>query len=122
MGRPKLDLDTMQFNGWDKLDALIVWGSEAYCAKELGISISTLESRIQEKHGMTFHEYRLKIREGAINIPILKKQLDVAMMGNVGMLIWLGKQYCGQSEKVTQDLKPQTIQLNYSIQDESNDK
>ncbi len=28
-----------------------------------------------------------------------RKQIDVALQGNVVMLIWLGKQYLGQAEK-----------------------
>ncbi len=31
------------------------------------------------------------------------KQYDLAMAGNVTMLIWLGKQYLGQSEKISWD-------------------
>lgn len=31
-----------------------------------------------------------------------KKQLEVALAGNVVMLIWLGKQMLGQSEQITQ--------------------
>lgn len=29
-----------------------------------------------------------------------RKQIDVALKGNITMLIWLGKQYLGQAEKV----------------------
>ncbi len=29
-----------------------------------------------------------------------RKQISVAMQGNVTMLIWLGKQYLGQAEKI----------------------
>jgi len=29
-----------------------------------------------------------------------KKQITVALKGNISMLIWLGKQYLGQSEKI----------------------
>lgn len=29
-----------------------------------------------------------------------RKQIQVAMQGNVTMLIWLGKQYLGQAEKI----------------------
>lgn len=28
-----------------------------------------------------------------------KKQIQLAMQGNLGMLVWLGKQYLGQSDK-----------------------
>ena len=33
-------------------------------------------------------------------IELREKQWELAMMGNVQMLIWLGKQYLGQSDKV----------------------
>ena len=33
-------------------------------------------------------------------IELRQKQWELAMMGNVQMLIWLGKQYLGQSDKV----------------------
>ena len=32
-------------------------------------------------------------------IELREKQWELAMMGNVQMLIWLGKQYLGQSDK-----------------------
>ena len=32
-------------------------------------------------------------------IALKKKQFDMAMKGNVPMLIWLGKQYLGQMDK-----------------------
>jgi hypothetical protein len=35
-----------------------------------------------------------------MRINLLKKQYDVAMAGNVSMLIWLGKNILGQSDKV----------------------
>jgi hypothetical protein len=36
---------------------------------------------------------------------LLKKQFEVAMSGNVGLLIWLGKQYLGQSDVEKTELK-----------------
>ena len=32
-----------------------------------------------------------------------RKQIDVALKGNVTMLIWLGKQYLGQAEKIEEN-------------------
>ena len=37
---------------------------------------------------------------GILKKRLKKKQIDVAMQGNVTMLIWLGKQYLGQAEKI----------------------
>jgi len=35
-----------------------------------------------------------------LNQRLKKKQIQVALSGNVSMLIWLGKQYLGQADKV----------------------
>jgi hypothetical protein len=96
-GRPKKNLEDMKFDGWDQLDALIVWASEKYCAEKLGISVDSLATKIKEK-GYSFSEYKHK-RQEPMRINLLKKQYDVAMTGNVSMLIWLGKQYLEQSDK-----------------------
>jgi predicted DNA-binding protein (UPF0251 family) len=34
------------------------------------------------------------------NAKIRRKQYDLAMDGNVGMLVWLGKQWCGQRDQM----------------------
>lgn len=97
-GRPKKSLENMQFDGWDQLDALIVWASQEYCCDKLGVNTDTLTAKIREKFGMGFSEYKFK-RQEPMRINLLKKQYDVAMSGNVSMLIWLGKNQLGQSDK-----------------------
>lgn len=45
-----------------------------------------------------------------------KKQIQLAMKGNLGMLVWLGKQYLGQSEKQeigAKDGQPITFKVVY---------
>lgn len=96
MARPKKELSDIKFDGWDQLDALIVWASEEYCAEKLGMSVDSLARRLNEK-GFSFAEYKRK-RQEPMRINLLKKQYDTAMQGNVTMLIWLGKQYLGQKE------------------------
>ena len=98
MARPRKELEDIEFNGWDQLDALVVWASEVYCADKLGINIDTLATRIKERTGLSFSEYKHQKQE-PMRINLLKKQYDVAMSGNVSMLIWLGKQHLGQSDK-----------------------
>jgi hypothetical protein len=98
MSRPRKELEDIEFNGWDQLDALIVWASEAYCAEKLGINVDTLAARIKERSGISFSEYKQQ-RQEPMRINLLKKQYDVAMNGNVAMLIWLGKQHLNQSDK-----------------------
>ena len=48
--------------------------------------------------------FRSAIKRGQANHhqSLRRKQYEVAMRGNVSMLIWLGKQYLGQTEKVQQ--------------------
>jgi len=110
MARPTKDLEDIEFNGWDQLDALIVWASQEYCAEKLGISVDSLARRLKEK-GFSFAEYKRKKQE-PMRINLLKKQYDVAMQGNVSMLIWLGKQHLGQSEKQEHEVKAAGITLN----------
>jgi hypothetical protein len=99
MARPIIELESIKFDGWDQLDALIIWASQEYCAEKLGISIETLATRIKEKSGLSFPEYKHQKKE-PLRINLLKKQYDVAMAGNVSMLIWLGKNELGQKDKI----------------------
>jgi hypothetical protein len=103
-GRPPKLLEKMKFDGWDILDAEIVWGTKDYCCEKLNIGGSALDRKIQDKFHCTFEEYKEKKR-GLIYRNLFKKQYEVAMTGNVSMLIWLGKQYLNQSEK-SQVLEP----------------
>lgn len=98
MARPTKDLENMNFDGWDQLDALIVWASQEYCCEKLGVNTDTLTKKIKEKYEMSFSEYKSK-RQEPMRINLMKKQYDIAMAGNVSMLIWLGKQYLNQSDK-----------------------
>lgn len=97
-GRPRKDLEEMEFDGWEMLSELAVFYTAQDCAEKLGFSVDTLERRINEKFSLTFAEFKNKCREG-IKSNILHKQYEVAMQGNVTMLMWLGKQYCGQVDK-----------------------
>ena len=118
MARPTKDLENMEFDGWDQLDALIVWASQEYCAEKLGISIETVATKIKNKYGLSFPEYKHKRQEG-LRINLLKKQYDVAMAGNVSMLIWLGKQYLKQSDKIEQEIGSGNINITISEKEDS---
>jgi hypothetical protein len=104
MARPTKDLESMEFDGWDQLKVLAIWATAEYCAEQLGISADSLDRRLREKFGHGFAEYKKKVQE-PMRINLLKKQYDVAMSGNVSMLIWLGKQHLGQKDKVEQEVK-----------------
>jgi hypothetical protein len=104
MARPTKDLESMEFDGWDQLKVLAIWATAEYCSEQLGISADSLDRRLREKFGHGFAEYKKKVQE-PMRINLLKKQYDVAMSGNVSMLIWLGKQHLGQKDKVEQEVK-----------------
>ena len=62
-------------------------------AEALGFDDTTLKRK--------FENFLTKGR-GDLKKKLKRKQIEVAMQGNVSMLIWLGKQYLDQSEKVVE--------------------
>jgi len=105
MARPPMKLEDIKFDGWDQLDALIMWANKTYCCEVLKMNEKTLTARIKEKHGLSFYDYKEQKKE-AMRVNLRKKQYDVAMAGNVSMLIWLGKNELGQTDK--QDIEQKT--------------
>lgn len=67
-------------------------------AAQCNCSPDTVQRRIKEDKGMTFLEY-WKIKSSSGSIALRRKQYQLAMSGNVSMLIWLGKQHLGQKEQ-----------------------
>lgn len=86
MGRPQKPIDE------DQVFLLASFGlTNKEIAATVDCSVSTLTNRFDDiiKEG---HERR--------NGSLRRKQYEVAMGGNAALLIWLGKQYLGQTEKV----------------------
>lgn len=85
-GRKKIEIDKKEV---EKLAGLGCTVEEI--AEFLGVSKRTLE-----------RNFVAAINKGRehVKISLKKKQFDVAMKGNVSMLIWLGKNYLGQKDKV----------------------
>jgi hypothetical protein len=69
--------------------------SLAEIAAVVGCSVDTLSNNYSEviKRGREFGKCSLR-----------RKQFDVAMNGNINMLIWLGKQYLEQRDKNYNDM------------------
>lgn len=62
-------------------------------------SPDTIERACKREFGETFAEvYKKHASKGRISLR--RKQYEVAMSGNTALLIFLGKQYLGQSDKV----------------------
>ena len=92
-GRPIKEID------WKLLDSVLQFGAKLMdCSDILEASDDTIQKRIREQFGITFSEYRER-RMSKMRMRLLQKQYDVAMQGNVALLIWLGKQHLGQTDK-----------------------
>lgn len=93
MGRNKIKID------WKKVDNALMAGSNGVqVAAMLGIHYDTLANACQREHKTNFSDYLQAKREKGNNL-LLNKQYELAMKGDRGMLIWLGKQRLNQSDK-----------------------
>lgn len=93
MGRPKIDIDWNEFDKLCRMQCTL-----AEIASWFDCSEDTIERRVKETYGVTFAE-RFSQKRGVGKIALRRKQYQLATEGNVALLIWLGKQYLGQSDK-----------------------
>lgn len=93
MGRPKIDID---FELVDNLIKIFCTGEEI--ASVLGVHYDTLYNRVKEEFDMTFSDY-IKSKQGEGKASLRRMQWKKAQAGNSTMLVWLGKQYLGQTDK-----------------------
>lgn len=92
-GRPKIEIN------WDQFDKLCgLQCTKLEIASYFDCSEDTIERRVKEVHGVDFAVY-FEQKRGSGKIALRRKQYEAAMAGNVTLLIWLGKQYLGQSDK-----------------------
>ncbi len=85
----------------DQIEKLAQIGATQHeMAHFLGVSPATIESRLQRP------EFRAAWDRGQANLKLSlrRQQVKLADTGNVTMLIWLGKQLLGQSDKIDQRL------------------
>ena len=64
----------------------------------MNVSDKTLNRLLQQRYKLGFSDCFKKFSANG-RITLRKKQFEVAKAGNVTMLIWLGKQYLGQTDK-----------------------
>lgn len=88
---------------WKQFDTLCgIQCTKREIANVLDISEDTIERAVKREFNINYAEYYdQKASKGRMSLR--RKQYEVAQGGNVTMLIWLGKQYLGQSDK--QDIK-----------------
>ena len=89
MARPRLSIDPAQV---EELAAIMC--TQAEMATVLGCSVKTLERRF----GRAIEKGKARAATS-----LRRKQWQLAEKGNVTMLIWLGKQYLGQRDRLEAD-------------------
>ena len=93
MGRPKVPID---FKLLENLCGIQCTMEEI--AMVMSVTVETIDARCQEEHGITFSEYyQQKKAKGKSSLR--HKQWQVAMSGDKTLLVWLGKQHLGQTDK-----------------------
>lgn len=90
-GRPRAQVDISQLA---RLAGMCCTAKE--CALVLGVSTDTIDRRLKQAGWQGFAEYSHHHMVGA-RVRLRGAQWECAMSGNTSMLIWLGKQYLGQS-------------------------
>lgn len=118
MGRPKKDID------WSDVEKLCsIQCTQEEIAAFCEVSADTLTRRCQEVHGVTFAEY-FGQKRGMGRISLRRAQWLLATdKKNPAMLIFLGKQYLGQTDTVeigSSDKRP--VVLKYRLDDEEKGK
>jgi hypothetical protein len=106
MGRKKINID------WDKVDSYL----KAQCsgpgiAAILGVHENTLYNRCLIDKNVDFGAYAA-IKKGEGREILRAKQFKTAMDGDKTMLIWLGKQYLEQSDKIDHSNKGEKFDFN----------
>ena len=73
--------------------------TQAEICNVLDVDPDTLANKLQEHYGMGYSEAYKKFSDGG-KMSLRRMQFRKAQEGSNTMLIWLGKQYLGQSEKI----------------------
>ena len=100
-GRPKIEWSDKEFSTFEALCG-IHCTEDDICAV-MNVSDKTLNNILKKKYKMSFSDCFKKFSANG-RISLRKKQFEVAKAGNVTMLIWLGKQYLGQAERIEQTI------------------
>lgn len=91
MARPKLDINV------EEVEKLAGYGcTNTEIADFFNCDEGTIRGRFSENLIKARADLKKRLR---------KKQLEVAESGNVSMLIWLGKQMLGQTDKQAHEIK-----------------
>jgi len=96
INKKKGELTTINWNDFDKLCNM--QATQIEIASWFNVSVDTIENIVKrEKHELFSEYYKKKSVKG--KMALRRKQMEIAMEGNITMLIWLGKQSLGQTDK-----------------------
>jgi hypothetical protein len=112
VARPQIKLD------WAAIEKLcILQCTQEEIAWFAGCSLNTVERSCKREKKMNFGEF-YKQKRGFGRATLRRHQWEAAQKGNISMLIWLGKQYLGQTDKIGDASTPRKpIPLQYSPSD-----
>ena len=102
VGRKELKFDMEVVEAFGAVKA-----SYRFMADYFGCSLKTIDRRMQDEDGSFCLRYKKGLAKTKYNLS--KKQIEIAMTGNVTMLIWLGKQLLEQTDKQEVGLKKDTL-------------
>ncbi len=106
MGRPKIEINEKLFDQLIQLPLIKSDFAHAFSCSE-----DKIEHYVKERFDCTFSALKEQKRQ-IFKRNILAKQLEVAMRGNIAMLIFLGKNYLGQADKLeTKETGDKTINI-----------
>jgi hypothetical protein len=110
-GRPRKELI------WSEVDKLCgIHATRREIADWFECSEDTVDRRCIEEFGITFAAY-YEQKKTPGKISLRRKQYDTAMSGNIAMLIWLGKQWLGQTDKSEIDSTVNVIEVKLAYKD-----
>ena len=106
-GRPRKELNQETFEGLCEIQATL-----EEIAGVLRVSEDTVERWCKRTYELGFADAHKKFSATG-KTSLRRYQFDLAKKGNATMLIWLGKQYLGQTDKPTdeldEDINPEEI-------------
>lgn len=94
---------------WRTLDGILQFNAtKKMCAEILAVSEDVIERRIRELYNQTFTDYK-DAKMGKVKIKLQQKAIELALAGNVTMLIFCLKNLCGWADRIEQDISTKTI-------------
>lgn len=110
-GRPRKDIDREIFENLCGVQCTLAEVAAAFDCDD-----GTIDNWCKRTYKMGFSDV-FRIKRGKGHISLRRKQMQVALAGNVTMLIFLGKQYLGQKDKFEADIAGELSLIKIDMQD-----